>query len=234
MMSRIKEAEEEVTYYKKRHDDMFSSVSALNKRIEELESRWSRFRPDSEVSRLNAAPVGQAVEVSPDTLVLVDLALQGYAVSRGAFDPSMLVNLVDAGYGESLVDDLESGEPLVREVAGTAPVVHGDLTQEFVVDADTGTVTRNSGLQFDPGGLGKGLAADLVADDLMAAGAEGVLVNLGGDTFFTSEWLQLLEEDGPRLAQAENVSQIGRDIAIYGYGVTAAYLPAGIIRVVEP
>jgi HK97 family phage prohead protease len=41
-------------------------------------------------------------------------------------------------------------------------------------------------------------------------------------------------EDGPRLAQAENVSQIGRDIAIYGYGVTAAYLPAGIIRVVEP
>ena len=38
MMSRIKEAEEEVAYYKKRHDEMFSSVSALNKRIEELES----------------------------------------------------------------------------------------------------------------------------------------------------------------------------------------------------
>jgi HK97 family phage prohead protease len=41
-------------------------------------------------------------------------------------------------------------------------------------------------------------------------------------------------EDGPRLAHAENVSQIGRDIAIYGYGVTAAYLPAGIVRIVEP
>jgi uncharacterized protein len=40
-------------------------------------------------------------------------------------------------------------------------------------------------------------------------------------------------EDGPRLANAENVGQLGRDIAIYGYGVTAAYLPAGIIRVVE-
>jgi chromosome segregation ATPase len=38
MMSRIKEAEEEVAYYKKRHDEMFASVSALNKRIEELES----------------------------------------------------------------------------------------------------------------------------------------------------------------------------------------------------
>ena len=41
-------------------------------------------------------------------------------------------------------------------------------------------------------------------------------------------------EDGPRLASAENVGQIGRDIAIYGYGVTAAYLPAGIVRLVEP
>jgi uncharacterized protein len=40
-------------------------------------------------------------------------------------------------------------------------------------------------------------------------------------------------EDGPRLANAENVGQLGRDIAIYGYGVTAAYLPAGIIRVIE-
>jgi hypothetical protein len=38
-------------------------------------------------------------------------------------------------------------------------------------------------------------------------------------------------EDGPRLATAENVAQLGRDISIYGYGTTAAYLPAGIVRV---
>ena len=41
-------------------------------------------------------------------------------------------------------------------------------------------------------------------------------------------------EDGPRLANAENVGQLGRDIAIYGYGVTAAYLPSGIVRLQEP
>ena len=38
-------------------------------------------------------------------------------------------------------------------------------------------------------------------------------------------------EDGPRIATAENVGKLGRDIAIYGYGVTAAFLPAGIVRV---
>src|SRR5690606_2471757 len=36
-------------------------------------------------------------------------------------------------------------------------------------------------LRLDPGGLGKGLAADLVAGELMAAGASGALVDLGGD-----------------------------------------------------
>ena len=40
-------------------------------------------------------------------------------------------------------------------------------------------------------------------------------------------------EDGPRLASAENVGQLGRDIAIYGYGVTAAFLPAGIVRMTD-
>ncbi len=150
-------------------------------RIEELESRWSRFRPDSDVSRLNAAPPGQAVEVAADTLLLVTRALEGHAVTGGAFDPSMLTQLVDTGYGESLVDDLASGGPVVRSIGDPGPARHGDLSHEFVVDADAGTVTRASALQFDPGGLGKGLAADLVADDLMSAGADGVLVNLGGD-----------------------------------------------------
>jgi len=35
------------------------------------------------------------------------------------------------------------------------------------------------------------------------------------------------------LATAENVAQLGRDISIYGYGTTAAYLPAGIVRVYD-
>jgi HK97 family phage prohead protease len=42
-----------------------------------------------------------------------------------------------------------------------------------------------------------------------------------------ARWL----EDGPRLATAENVAQLGRDISIYGYGTSAVYLPAGVVRV---
>ena len=81
------------------------------------------------------------------------------------------------------------------------------------------------------------------------ATASSLLVNVSGLRVVRAKWLDgnaarhaivtngesaRWIEDGPRLANAENVGKLGRDIAIYGYGVTAAYLPAGIVRLVEP
>jgi len=40
-------------------------------------------------------------------------------------------------------------------------------------------------------------------------------------------------EDGPRLAAAENIGKLGRDVSIYGYGVTATFLPAAVVRVYD-
>ena len=40
-------------------------------------------------------------------------------------------------------------------------------------------------------------------------------------------------EDGPNLATAENVAQLGRDVAIYGYGATAVYVPSGYVRLAQ-
>jgi HK97 family phage prohead protease len=42
-----------------------------------------------------------------------------------------------------------------------------------------------------------------------------------------ARWL----EAGPSLVSADNVAQLGRDISNYGYGATAAFIPAGVIRV---
>jgi ApbE family len=50
-----------------------------------------------------------------------------------------------------------------------------------VVDAAGSSVALPAGVGLDPGGIGKGCAADLVAEELRAAGAAGVSVNLGGD-----------------------------------------------------
>ena len=69
-------------------------------RIEQLEGRWSRFRPDSEISRLNAC-AGQPLRVSSDTVELVERATAAWRLSGGAFDPTVLGPLLRAGYDRS-------------------------------------------------------------------------------------------------------------------------------------
>ena len=50
-----------------------------------------------------------------------------------------------------------------------------------MLDDVVGAVTLPPGVRIDLGGIGKGLAADLMASELVAAGAGGAMVNLGGD-----------------------------------------------------
>lgn len=145
-------------------------------RIDELESRWSRFRPDSEVSALNRA-AGAPVTVSADTVVLVRHAIAAWELTGGRFDPTVGAALVALGYDRDLDDVLASpaavGPPAVP---GPAPGLAGTG-----VDPWSSRVTLPAGATFDPGGIGKGLAADLVANELIGCGAAGALVNLGGD-----------------------------------------------------
>jgi thiamine biosynthesis lipoprotein len=146
--------------------------AAARRRIAQLEARWSRFRPDSEVSRLNAAG-GRPVPVSADTIALVRLAFAGRRGTVGRFDPTVLGALVDEGYDRSFEQlDGSAGTELDGRAVGVVGVA---------VDERVGTVTLRPGVGFDSGGIGKGLAADLVVADLLAAGASGACVNLGGD-----------------------------------------------------
>ena len=69
-------------------------------RVEELERRWSRFRPDSEISRLNAL-AGSPMAVSPETLGLVGRALEGARVTGGRYDPTVLGDVLRTGYDRS-------------------------------------------------------------------------------------------------------------------------------------
>ena len=148
-------------------------------RIAGLEQRWSRFRPDSEVSRLNASAGSDGVLVSSDTALLIEHARLAWSMSGGMFDPTLLDALRAAGYDRSF-DDIEPDQP-----SGPVPVLRydrPDCNDILIEPADEGAlVTFPEGLGFDPGGIGKGLTADLVTHDLLSMGAAGVCVNMGGD-----------------------------------------------------
>lgn len=150
-----------------------SVVSSAIARLHELEQRWSRFLPTSEISELNASP-GVLRQVSPDTFVLVEALVRAWHATGGAFDPTMLGALVHLGYGTSR-DRSE------RTTSLTADATPRGRPAEILVRADDLAVMLPMGTTLDPGGLGKGLAADLVVDEIMAAGAAGALVEVGGD-----------------------------------------------------
>lgn len=142
-------------------------------RLRQLEQRWSRFLPESEVSRLNNEP-GIPVVVSRDTYHLVERACDAWQSTNGAFDPTVLDAVEVAGYDASF-------ELLPRRRPARATVAAVPGCRGIELDPIVSAVTLPPGVRIDPGGLGKGLAADLVASELMMAGADGVMVDVGGD-----------------------------------------------------
>lgn len=147
-------------------------AESAREHLDDLEARWSRFIPSSEVSRMNRAE-GRPCLVSEETRLLVRRALDGYAVTEGRFDPTLLGAVLRAGYVESFDRRLQ------RPRASGSTLRTG--AHRIEIDETVGTVRIPVGVGFDPGGIGKGLAADLVSAALIEQGATGASVNVGGD-----------------------------------------------------
>ena len=155
-----------------------STLLTARRFVAELESRWSRFVASSAISVLNTM-AGTRVRVSPATLTLVERAIDGARLTSGRFDPTVLGAVVRAGYDRSF----ELVPPDAQR--GTSWLQGG--WERIVVDRAASTIELPEGVGFDPGGIGKGLAADLLAAELLAHGAAGVCVNIGGDLIVAGE-----------------------------------------------
>jgi thiamine biosynthesis lipoprotein len=142
-------------------------------RLQQLEHLWSRFISTSEISQLNNA-AGKATTVSPHTIQLVKYLVGAYESTNGAFDPTLLPVLINIGYGTSLSHP-ERQSILHNESSWTIPL------SEIRIDEEKQQVQLPAGLTLDPGGLGKGLAADMLATELIDRGASGACVSVGGD-----------------------------------------------------
>lgn len=157
------------------HPDPSILLATAWARIDELEDRWSRFKPDSEVTAVNRC-AGAPVIVSPDTYTLVEHAVAAWELTGGRFDPTIGAALIAHGYDRDFAEIAHGTATRGPATTAPAPGLGGTW-----LDPELTAVTLPSGVTFDPGGIGKGLAADLVTEALVDAGAAGALVNLGGD-----------------------------------------------------
>lgn len=136
--------------------------------IEDIEASLSRFRPESELSRLNQhlntwMPVS---DVLMDNLLA---AKQAARITNGLYNPLVLDALVAAGYDRSFDQISDSESP-----AHAAPVLSWrDIGIDFM--------ERRACLpaRMDLGGVAKGWTAQTIAERLAAYGA--CLVDIGGD-----------------------------------------------------
>jgi thiamine biosynthesis lipoprotein len=182
------------------------------RRLADLDRLWTRFRPTSDISRLNLAE-GAPVPVATETLCLVDHLVAAWRTTAGAFDPTLLPALVAAG------DVASRDDPEARTTLPASATWPGD-PGGIETDHTLGLARLPRGTAIDAGGLGKGLAADLTVIELLAAGAEGALVSVGGDL--------RVEGEGPQGAWSIAVedprdpAELGMVLAVAAGGVATS------------
>ncbi|MFT5201642.1 MAG: thiamine biosynthesis lipoprotein [Candidatus Aldehydirespiratoraceae bacterium] len=164
------------------------AVRAVETVVATLERRWSRFRPDSELSRCNRA-AGPAV-VRPSTARIIEVALAGRELTDGWFDPTRGRDIAAAGYAHSI----DRGWTPASDVL----VQTGDV----VVDADSGLLHLPENVALDLGGIAKGWAADLAATILFDSAPNRdagrfAAVSVGGDVRVKSATRAIIEVEAP-------------------------------------
>ncbi|MEM9777790.1 MAG: FAD:protein FMN transferase [Chloroflexota bacterium] len=139
--------------------------------FEQYEAIFSRFRPESELSKLNRSAGGWQ-SISPTMLTVLDAALNGCRVTQGLYDCTILDALESAGYTASF----EHSEKFQsRKVTG-----YSDQTwQKIELDPINERVFVPADTMLDFGGIVKGLTAQAVIDQI--GDSIGCLVSAGGD-----------------------------------------------------
>jgi thiamine biosynthesis lipoprotein len=124
--------------------------------LERYEARLSRFRPDSELSELNADP-RPVVPASALLREAIRAALWAARRTGGLVDPTLGADIARAGYTRTL----RGHRPPALRPRPSAPAAPGHGWRRVRVSSDA--IERPPGIALDTGGTGKGLAADHLA-----------------------------------------------------------------------
>lgn len=155
-------------------DSVAASIAialAAEAEVRRIEARYSRYRVDSELARINAvAALGGSIDVDAETAGLIAYAQACFRSSEGAFD-------VTSGLLRQAWDFSVARLPDQRDIDALLPRIGLDK-----VSLSQGQLSfAMAGMELDLGGLGKEYAADRAAETCLDLGAVSGFVDLGGD-----------------------------------------------------
>jgi len=146
-------------------------AKAAEAEVVRIERRFSRYRLDSELSRINAAAAaGGSVRIDDETAGLIAFAKACFDRSNGAFD-------ITSGVLRAAWDFSTARLPEQAAIDALLPRIGLDK----VTLAEGCVHFARAGMELDFGGLGKEYAADRAAEVCIALGARHGFVDLAGD-----------------------------------------------------
>jgi thiamine biosynthesis lipoprotein ApbE len=152
----------------------------LRAELDAVDAACSRFRADSELSRLNNAG-GREVAISRRLAGALAAALAAARATDGDVDPTCGRALAGLGYDRDFAELTRDGNPRLRAGRLRITVTPAAGWRAVELDERRSTVRLPAGVALDLGATAKALAADQAAERIAAAVDCGVLVNLGGD-----------------------------------------------------
>lgn len=151
--------------------------SIADRLLADVDLACSRFRPDSELSRLNAAG-GEPTQISATFADLLAVALRAARLTGGDVDPTCGRALTGLGYDRDFADMRAAGDAPPRLTGPVGPVPGWTRVR---LDRGSRRVRLEHGAQLDLGATAKARAADKCAEQIADRLDCGVLVSLGGD-----------------------------------------------------
>lgn len=148
--------------------------------LAEVDATCSRFRQDSDLSRVNRA-AGRRVPVSPLFVDALLVALEAAEQTGGLVDPALGLRLASLGY-DADIEVVRGRAASTCDPAAPAPGPGPGLGAWRQVEVDPeGAVRVPEGTALDLGSVGKAFAADLVATHVPRLLGTDLLISLGGD-----------------------------------------------------
>lgn len=155
--------------------DMKGLQQDLAAAVDQVDQQMSPWKPDSDLMRVNRAPVDVWVEVPAELLEVLACALEVHRQSAGAFDPCV-GGVVNAwGFGAAC----DAPDTNAIRIARQSKPLGAHVCLEL--DSNAGKVRKLAPFQMDLCGIAKGYAVDRMARVLQEHGVRHALAALDGE-----------------------------------------------------
>jgi FAD:protein FMN transferase len=150
-----------------------AAIDAVMAELRRIDNLMSHYKPESQLSQINAHANERPVQVDKELFDLIKLSTHYSQITDGAFD----ITYASVGY---LYDYPRHIRPTEEQIRAKLPAVNW---RNMLLDESQHTVRfEHPGMRIDLGGIGKGYAVDRGVEILKARGIAHAIVTAGGDS----------------------------------------------------